>query len=158
MATLREKRPGVWEVRVFIGSDARGRPTQLSRTVHGGKRDAQRVAAELEVGPGRASPGGRCVGDVLDADDLDILKGADSAQRIEADFDQTARRAATRWRFSPPAPSIVHQQLLGRFLHKVVQNGQASQRTVPPSAVVEQALRLFVHWTTPKQSFCNLPD
>jgi len=37
MATLRQKRPGVWEVRVFTGSDARGRPTQLSRTVHGVK-------------------------------------------------------------------------------------------------------------------------
>ena len=67
MATLREKRPGVWEVRVFTGSDARGRPTQLSRTVHGGKRDALRLAAELEVGPGRASPAGRSVSDVLDA-------------------------------------------------------------------------------------------
>ena len=52
MATIREKRPGVWEVRVFTGTDARGRPTQLSKTVHGGKRDAQRLAAELEVGPG----------------------------------------------------------------------------------------------------------
>jgi integrase len=67
VATLREKSPGVWEVRVFTGNDARGRPTQLSRTVHGGKRDAQRVAAELEIGPGRASPGGRTVSDVLDA-------------------------------------------------------------------------------------------
>src|SRR5450432_2829344 len=67
MATVREKRPGVWEVRVFTGSDARGRPTQLSRTVHGGKRDALKLAAELEVGPGRASPAGRSVSDVLDA-------------------------------------------------------------------------------------------
>ncbi len=67
MATLREKRPGVWEVRVFTGSDARGRPTQLSRTVHGGKREALKLAAELEVGPGRASPAGRSVSDVLDA-------------------------------------------------------------------------------------------
>ena len=67
MATLREKRPGVWEVRVFTGSDAHGRPTQLSRTVHGGKRDALKLAAELEVGPGRSSPAGRSVSDVLDA-------------------------------------------------------------------------------------------
>ena len=67
MATLRERRPGVWEVRVFTGTDARGRPTQLSKTIHGGKRDALRVAAEMEVGPGRASPGGRTVSDVLDA-------------------------------------------------------------------------------------------
>jgi hypothetical protein len=66
MATIRERRPGVWEVRVFTGSDARGRPTQLSRTVHGGKREALRVAAELDVGPGRSSPAGRSVSDVLD--------------------------------------------------------------------------------------------
>ncbi len=67
MATIREKRPGVWEVRVFTGTDAKGRPTQVSRTVHGGKRDAQRVAAELTVGPGQANAGGRTVSDVLDA-------------------------------------------------------------------------------------------
>jgi integrase len=67
MATLREKQPGVWEVRVFTGSDARGRPTQLSRTVRGGKRDALRLAAELEVGPGSSSPAGRNVSDILDA-------------------------------------------------------------------------------------------
>jgi integrase len=67
MATLREKQPGVWEVRVFTGRNARGRPTQLSRTVRGGKREALRVAAQLEVGPGRSSPAGRNVSDVLDA-------------------------------------------------------------------------------------------
>ncbi|MGD9704240.1 MAG: tyrosine-type recombinase/integrase [Acidimicrobiia bacterium] len=66
MATIREKRPGVWEVRVFTGSDARGRPTQMSRTVHGGKRDAQRLAAQLEASGGKAKPAGRSVGDVLD--------------------------------------------------------------------------------------------
>ena len=52
---------------MFTGTDARGRPTQLSKTIHGGKRDALRAAAEMEVGPGRASPGGRTVSDVLDA-------------------------------------------------------------------------------------------
>jgi integrase len=67
MATLRERRPGVWEIRVFTGTDARGRPTQLSKTIHGGKREALRVAAEMEVGPGRAAPAGRLVSDVLDA-------------------------------------------------------------------------------------------
>ena len=66
MATIREKQPGVWEIRVFTGRDDRGRPTQTSRTVRGGKRDAQRVAVELEGGPGRASAAGRTVRDVLD--------------------------------------------------------------------------------------------
>jgi len=67
MATIREKRPGVWEVRVFTGADARGRPTQMSRTVRGGKRDAQRLAAQLETNAGDAKPAGRLVADVLDA-------------------------------------------------------------------------------------------
>jgi integrase len=66
MATIREKRPGVWEVRVFTGADARGRPTQMSRTVRGGKRDAQRLAAQLEASSGDAKPAGRLVADVLD--------------------------------------------------------------------------------------------
>ncbi|MFT6292289.1 MAG: hypothetical protein ACJAXA_003246 [Candidatus Aldehydirespiratoraceae bacterium] len=32
MATMGEKKLGVWEVRVFTGTDARGKPTQTSRT------------------------------------------------------------------------------------------------------------------------------
>lgn len=67
MASIRERRPGVWEVRVFTGTDKLGRPTQISRTVHGGKREAQRVAAEMEVGTSRSEPRGRAVADVLDA-------------------------------------------------------------------------------------------
>ncbi len=35
--------------------------------MHGGKREALRVAAELDVGAGRSSPAGRSVSDVLDA-------------------------------------------------------------------------------------------
>lgn len=49
MATVRERSPGLWEVRAFTGRDAQGRPTQVSRTVRGAKRDANRVAAELTV-------------------------------------------------------------------------------------------------------------
>jgi hypothetical protein len=39
----------VWEVRVFIGRDPRGKPIQVSRTVRGTKRAAQKVAASLTV-------------------------------------------------------------------------------------------------------------
>lgn len=66
MATIRQRRPGVWEVRVFTGRDETGRPTQVSRTVRGGKRDAQRVAAELTAKPAPRIAG-RTVGDVLHA-------------------------------------------------------------------------------------------
>jgi integrase len=64
VATIRQKRPGVWEVRVFTGRDERGRPTQVSRTVHGGKKEAQRVAAELTARPAARS-GGRTVSALL---------------------------------------------------------------------------------------------
>src|SRR5919109_4163585 len=64
MATIRERRPGVWEVRAFTGRDERGLPTQVSRTVHGTKRDAQRVAAELTLRPSSAAR--RTVADLLD--------------------------------------------------------------------------------------------
>lgn len=64
MATIRERRPGVWEIRAFTGRDEHGRPTQVSRTVRGTKKDAQRVAAELTVRPvPRAA--GRTVADAL---------------------------------------------------------------------------------------------
>jgi hypothetical protein len=51
--------------RILTGSDAQRRPTQLPRTVHGGKRDALVLATQMEVGKGRARPAGRLVGDVL---------------------------------------------------------------------------------------------
>jgi hypothetical protein len=64
VATIREKRPGGWEVRAFTGRDERGRPTQVSRTVHGTKRDAQRAAAEMTLRPSKS--GGRTVAALLD--------------------------------------------------------------------------------------------
>src|SRR3954452_19188503 len=67
MATIREKRPGVWEVRVFTGRGPDGKPTQTSRTVRGGKREARRVANDLELAGNRSAPAGRTVGDALDA-------------------------------------------------------------------------------------------
>jgi integrase/predicted nucleotidyltransferase len=66
VATLRERKPGVWEIRVFTGRDASGRPTQVSRTVRGTKREAQRVAASLESRP-PSNAAGRTVTDVLTA-------------------------------------------------------------------------------------------
>ena len=66
MATIRERGKGVWEIRVFTGRDEKGRPTQISRTVRGSKRDAQRVAAELTIKPSPKATN-RTVADALDA-------------------------------------------------------------------------------------------
>lgn len=68
--TKREIRPGVWEIRVPLGKDpATGRYRQLSRTVHGGARDANRAISELQVlqtGDERSALGRR-FGQLLDA-------------------------------------------------------------------------------------------
>ncbi len=55
----------MWEVRAFTGRNADGHVSHVSRTVHGGKRDAQRVAAELTV-RGQTRTGGRTLADLLD--------------------------------------------------------------------------------------------
>jgi integrase len=51
VVAIREKRPGYWEVRVFAGVDESGRKIQVSRTLRGTKRDAQRLAAQLTLRP-----------------------------------------------------------------------------------------------------------
>lgn len=69
---LRERSPGVWEVRVVVGFDARlRRSVQRSFTVHGDREVADRRRSELvgQVGVARALLGGEGarlnVGDLL---------------------------------------------------------------------------------------------
>lgn len=50
MATMRERSPGVWELRVYTGRDpVSGNPRQVSRTFRGGKRAANTALAQLVV-------------------------------------------------------------------------------------------------------------
>lgn len=66
--SVREKRPGVWQVRVSLGRDPEtGKYRTLAREVHGGRRDAERAAARLltEVSDGRATAARGSVGDLL---------------------------------------------------------------------------------------------
>jgi hypothetical protein len=46
--SMRERRPGVWQIRVCAGRDPATRQFRyVTRTVQGGKREAQRAAAKL---------------------------------------------------------------------------------------------------------------
>jgi len=65
MASIREKRAGYWEVRVFVGYDDEGKPVQVSKSIKGGKRDAERLAAQLASRPAPRS-GKLTVGELLD--------------------------------------------------------------------------------------------
>ena len=66
VATIRERRPGVWEVRSFAGRDQNGKPVQSSQTVRGTKKDAQRLAAEMTVCPSTMSSQRVSVAQMLD--------------------------------------------------------------------------------------------
>lgn len=66
--SLRERRPGVWELVVQLPRDpATGRWKQLSRTHHGTKREAQRALAGLvtEVSAGKTSSSSTALGELL---------------------------------------------------------------------------------------------
>ena len=67
MATIRERAPGVFEVRAFVGRDEAGRPVQVSRTVRGTKRDAKRVADQLASTTSSARGARTTVAELLDA-------------------------------------------------------------------------------------------
>ncbi len=93
MATIRQRRPGVWEVRGYTGKDVDGKSTQVSRTVYGTKKDAKRVAAELTVKPAR-NAGGRKLRQLLDEwidiktpgwADLTIRDQTSRAKQVAAD-------------------------------------------------------------------------
>ena len=46
--TKRQRRPGVWELRVYIGNDPKsGNPVQVSKTFRGGAREADAALREL---------------------------------------------------------------------------------------------------------------
>lgn len=54
--SLREKSPGVWELRVYLGRDAAGKVRHKHARFRGGKRQAERELArlvtELDAGDG----------------------------------------------------------------------------------------------------------
>jgi len=45
--SMRERSPGIWELRVFIGRDAAGKVRHKSSSFHGGKREAARALTRL---------------------------------------------------------------------------------------------------------------
>jgi integrase len=143
MATLREKRPGVWEVRVFTGRDATGRPTQTSRTVHGGKRDARRVANELEQIGARSAPAGRTVTDVLDAwVDHNLGTWAPSSVR-----DQQSRvRSIERDPIGDVPLARLSVADVERWHARLRRNGLGDSSIRNQHAVLRAALALAVRW------------
>lgn len=67
--TKRKKRDGVWEIRVYVGRDPiTGKPKQVSKTVHGGVREADAALRDLidKQAPSRDDGVGATFGQLLD--------------------------------------------------------------------------------------------
>ena len=92
MASIREKRPGYWEVRVFVGYGDDGKPIQASRTVKGGKRDAEKLAAQLASRPAPNS-GKLTVSELLD--EYLAHKGPSWSLSSQRDYASRAARIKT---------------------------------------------------------------
>ena len=131
--SLRERRPGVWEVRVATGVDPATRRTlQRSVTVHGTRQDAERRARELTAGraarqtpPGPLLSLGELLGLWITADHPwkpSTLVGYRSTARALAGDELAGRRigsltpadvraAMRRWAAEGAGPAVV----AGRF-------------------------------------------
>jgi hypothetical protein len=104
VATIRERSKGVWEVRSFTGRDSQGRPTQVSRTVRAGKREAERVAAELTLRRGSAA------GKVTVSELLDLWDGAEHTDLVAIDGGEPQEPVGPTegrsHRQGPPGPAV----------------------------------------------------
>ena len=142
MATIRERRPGVWEVRGYTGRDREGNPTQVSRTVHGTKRDARRIAAELTVKPAR-NAGGRKVAQLLD-EWLEIKTPGWAPLTVR---DQTSRSALVK---KDPIASMSVASLgvsdIDRWVARLRKGGAGEASIRNQHTVLRAALQQAVRW------------
>ncbi len=145
--SLRERAPGVWEVRVRSGRDPlTGRYQQVSRTVHGGKRAAEaqlaRLATEIDNGAHRGTS--ESVGYLLDrwVEHLEML--GRSPRTIEG------YRSIIRARLRPALGSVALRRLqpadLDRFYRALVIDGLSPLSVRHCHAALSAALRQAVKW------------
>ncbi|MFV0523196.1 MAG: tyrosine-type recombinase/integrase [Acidimicrobiales bacterium] len=142
MASIRERRSGVWEVRGYTGRDRTGKPTQVSRTVYGTKRDAQRAAAELTVKPAR-NAGGRKVAQLLD-EWLEVKAPSWAPLTVR---DQTSRAAQVK---KDPIASMSVASLgvsdIDRWVARLRRSGAGEASIRNQHTVLRAALQQAVRW------------
>jgi integrase len=145
--SLRERRPGTWELVVSLGRDPLdGRYRQLSRTFDGTKREAQRALAELvtEVSAGRESGANATVGDLL-TQWLDLAAAQLSPTTLRT-YQQIVRT-----RLGPAIGSVrvrkLRAQQLDQLYGALMRDGKLSPTTVRQvHSVIRRALAQAVRW------------
>jgi len=95
MATIRQRKSGVWEVRVFVGNNDTGRPKQVSRTVRG-TAHRQRVQQLRVKDVARAADESVVVSDEGRTGGGDNVRGANPGSKPQREA--RSRWTAARWR------------------------------------------------------------
>ena len=145
--TKREKRKGVWELRVYVGTDsAKGTPRQISRTFHGGARAADDALRSLveQSGEGRQDGLGNTFGQLLDrwlveCERLDL--SPTTMRTYRAQIEQTIRPALGRLQLSRLTPKHL-DDLYGAMKER----GAAPKTIRNHHAIMSSALHQAVRW------------
>jgi integrase len=146
--SLRQRSPGVWELRVFAGRDAvTGRQVSRSETFRGSKRDAERELARLvtEVGKpvgGRELPPNRVTLTQLIESHLAEHKGAPGTVGSYRSL-LVRHIAPTIGRLRIGA---VDARTLDRFYDRLENHGLAASTIRSAHALIRGALRQAVRW------------
>lgn len=145
--SMRERRPGVWELIVQLPRDSSaGRHRQLSRTVHGTKREAQRALAALvtEVSAGKVNASGTTVTALLER----------WAAQVEGDLSPTTMREYRRLiakRIGPDLGKLALRQITAQRLDAYYavlgkEHGLSAATIRHVHAVLSGALGQAVRW------------
>lgn len=159
--SMREKQPGVWELRVFLGRDARGRVRHLSRTHRGPKRAAQRELARLvssvdgsqdaapPMEPGAALP--------LEWGDATTVNDAIRGWQLNGWDDlspTTTRRYASLWRvhirdtIGPRRIADLGPYEVEQWLRQLKRSGLGEASVHQARAMLHRACRLARKWSS----------
>ncbi len=143
MGSIRERRPGVWEVRSFAGRDSKGRPVQVSRTVRGTKKDAQRLAAELTLRRPTAAVSRVSVAEMLDLW-AETMRGSWAPQ---TERDQLSRiRRVKADRIASMSLSRLSAVEVDRWHARLVRQGLGVGAIKNRHVVLRAAVALAVRW------------
>jgi integrase len=145
--TLRERQPGVWELRVRTGRDPlTGRYGQVSRTFRGGKRAANAALVRLaaDVADGRHTGTGQTVGFLLDAWVEHLSTQGRTAKTIDG------YQSLITARLRPGLGSIELRKLtpahLDAFYRALLADGLSRMSIRHCHAALSTALRQAVKW------------
>jgi integrase len=145
--TKRKKREGVWELRVYVGTDpVKGTPRQISKTFHGNSREADRVLRDLvdKHGEGRPDGFGATVGQLLD-------KWLEECERMElSPTTMRTYRAQIEQTIRPQLGRLVLARLTPKHLDNLYgamkDNGLSPKTIRNHHAIISSALHQAVRW------------